>query len=224
MPWAGIPWPGSGACGMPPGCWPYHHELPGGAWNPEPPGATGSLCGPWAPCPGGYPWAPGGVVVGGGGVGGDSVVRVGGSIVALPPVAGSASIASAAMAIGAIASAAGATGSAIAGSYRSAPEPPAPEPPATEPPASEPPASEPLLGAGGCRLASTGAVPAADGSRIRAGSQLLRSAADGYAADRSVRNWVAVGLRLGSRDRLRLISGRRLSGTLSMLGLPCTTR
>ena len=79
-------------------------------------------------------------------------------------------------------------------------------------------------GRGRMQALSAGAVPAADGSRIRAGSQLLRSAAEGYAADRSARNWVAVGLRLGSLDRLRLISGRRLSGTLSMFGLPCTTR
>ena len=71
---------------------------------------------------------------------------------------------------------------------------------------------------------SAGAVPAADGSRSRAGSQSVRSAAEGYAAVSSVRNSVAVGLRLGSLDRLRLISGRRLSGTLSMFGLPCTTR
>src|SRR5690348_304729 len=105
---------------------------------------------------------------------------------------------------GATGSAAGATGSAIEGGR------------AIEAPASDPP--------GGCRLASDGADLAAFSLRICAGSQLLRSAAAGKAADRSVRNWVAVGLRLGSRDRLRLISGRKLSGTLSMFGLPCTTR
>ena len=143
----------------------------------------------------------------GGGVCEDNDVRVGGSTEALPPLPGSAPMASAASAIGAIASAADGTGSARAGSYLSATEPSAIEP-----------------GAGGCRLMSDWADPAADGSRIRAGSQLARSAAEGYAADRSVRNWVAVGLRLGSLDRLRLISGRRLSGTLSIFGLPCTTR
>jgi hypothetical protein len=121
-------------------------------------------------------------------------------------------MASAASAIGAIASAADGTGSAAAGPYLSATEPPAMEPPAIE------------LGAGGYKLMSDGADPAVDGSRIRAGSQSARSAAEGYAADRSARNWVAVGLRLGSLDRLRLISGRRLSGTLSIFGLPCTTR
>ena len=165
--------------------------------------------------------------VGGGGVGVDSVVRVGGSTGG-PPVPGSASSAPAAMAIGATGSAAGATGSAAgatgsaAGANRSAIEGwRAIEPPATEPPATDPPASDPP---GGCRLASDGADLAAFSSRICAGSQLLRSAAAGYAADRSVRNWVAVGLRLGSRDRLRLISGLRLSGTWSVFGLPCTTR
>ena len=135
------------------------------------------------------------------------------------PPAASAPIGSAASAIGAMASPADGTGSAIAGLNWSATEPPAAEPPATEPPAAEPP-----LAAGGCPLTSAGAAPAADGSRSRAGSQLDKSAAEGYAAERSARNWVAEGLRLGSRDRLRLISGRRLSGTLSIFGLPCTTR
>ena len=120
----------------------------------------------------------------------------------LPPVGGSW-LASAASAIGASASAAGGTGSAMAGSNLSAMEPLATEPPPIELP----------LAAGGCRLASAGAPAVADGSSIRAGSQSVRSAAEGYASDSSVRNWVAVGLRLGSRDRLRLISGRRLSGT-----------
>ena len=156
-------------------------------------------------------------MVGGGEVCEDSDVRVGDSTGALPSGAGAAATASAASAIGAMASGTGGTGSAIAGPNR-----PATEPPATEPPATEPPGSE--LGAGGYGLLSEGAGAAADGSRTRAGSQLLRSAAEGYAADRSVRNWVAVGLRLGSLDRLRLISGRRLSGTLSIFGLPCTTR
>ena len=50
--------------------------------------------------------------MGGGGVGVDSEVRVGGSNVALPPGPASASIAPAAMAIGATGSAIGATGSA----------------------------------------------------------------------------------------------------------------
>jgi hypothetical protein len=91
-------------------------------------------------------------------------------------------MASAANAIGAIASAADGTGSAAAGPYLSATEPPATEPPAMEPPAMEPPAMEPPaieLGAGGYRLMSDGADPAADGSRIRAGSQSARSAAEG---------------------------------------------
>src|SRR5215472_3327354 len=163
-----------------------------------------------------------------------------------PPGAGSSRTDPAAMAIGATGSATGATGS-IAGATGSAiegwpatdlpaTEPPATEPPATEPPATEPPATEPPATEppatdppaseppGGCRLASDGAILAAFWSRICAGSQLVRSAAEGYAADRSVRNWFAVGRRLGSRDRLRFISGRRLSGTLSMFGLPCTTR
>ena len=130
------------------------------------------------------------------------------------------------MAIGATGSATGATGSATGASGSAiegwpAIEPPATEPPAIEPPATEPPASEPP---GRCRLASDGAPLAAFCSRTGVGSQLVRSAAAGYAADRSVRNWVAVGRRLGSLDRLRLISGRRLSGTLSVFGLPCTTR
>ena len=34
----------------------------------------------------------------------------------------------------------------------------------------------------------------------------------------------AVGRRLGSLDRLRSISGRRWPGTVSVFGLPCTTR
>ena len=71
---------------------------------------------------------------------------------------------------------------------------------------------------------SVGPDPAADGSMSRAGSQLVRSAAEGYSADSSERNSLAVGLRLASLDRLRLISGRRFSGTWSMFGLPCTTR
>ena len=108
-------------------------------------------------------------MVGGGGVCGDSVVRVGGSSEALLPVAGSA--ASAASAIGAIASATGCIGSATAGSNLSAMEPPAMEPPATELP----------LAAGGCRLRSGWATPAADGSRTWGGSQSVRSAAAGKA-------------------------------------------
>ena len=135
------------------------------------------------------------------------------------------------MAIGATGSAAGATGSATGATGSAiegwpaleppAAEPPATDPPAMDPPATEPPASEPPRR---CRLASDGALLAAFSSRICRGSQSVRSAAAGYAADRSVRNWVAVGRRLGSRDRLRFISGRRLSGTLSVFGLPCTTR
>ena len=156
------------------------------------------------------------------GVGVDSAVRVRGSTGG-PSVPGSASSAPAAMAIGATGSAAGATGSA-AGATGSAADANgsaiegwrAIEPPATEPPASDPP--------GGRRLASDGELLAVFSSKICAGSQLVRSAAAGYAADRSVRNWVAVGLRLGSRDRLRLISGLRFSGTWSVFGLPCTTR
>src|SRR6516162_10073563 len=144
-----------------------------------------------------------------------------------PPGAGSPCTDSADMAIGATGSATGATGS-IAGATGSAIEGwpaadlPAADLPATDLPATEPPATDPLGSEppGGCRLASDGAVLAAFWSRICAGSQLVRSAAEGYAADRSVRNWVAVGRRLGSRDRLRLISDRRLSGTLSMFGLP----
>ena len=57
-------------------------------------------------------------------------------------------------------------------------------------------AIEPPATAACCRLMSVGPGPAADGSRIRAGSQLVRSAAEGYAADSSARNSVAVGLRL----------------------------
>ena len=122
-------------------------------------------------------------------------------------------------ATGATGSATGATGSAIEG--WPAIEAPAAAPPAMDPPATEAPACEPPRR---CRLASDGVLLAAFSSRICRGSQSVRSAAAGYAADRSVRNWVAVGRRLGSRDRLRLISGRRFSGTLSVFGLPCTTR
>ncbi len=173
--------------------------------------------------------------MGGGGVGGDSVVRVGGSTMALLPVAGS--LGSPPNAIGAIASDPGATGSATAGSYLSAIDPPGIDPPDSDPPDSDPPDRDPPdrdppgmdppaseLAAGGCRLASPGPGPAAAGSRICGGSQLLRSAAAGYAADRSARNSAAVGRRLGSLDRLRLTSGRSGSGMLSMFGLPCTTR
>src|SRR4029077_20284666 len=142
-----------------------------------------------------YPCGPVGYGVGGGGVGVDSEVRVCGWSMALPPGAGSASRAGAAIAIGATGSAAGATGSA-AGATGSAIEGwPAIEPPAREPPAKDPPATEPAASEeppGRCQLGSDGAPLAPRCSWICAGSQLARSAAAGYAADRSVRNWVAV--------------------------------
>ena len=59
------------------------------------------------------------------------------------------------------------------------------DPPAIDPPATEPPASE-LPGAIGCRLPSAGAL--AFWSRTGVGSQSVRSAAEGNAADRSARN------------------------------------
>ena len=64
-------------------------------------------------------------MVGGGGVCEDSDVRVRGSTEALPPLPGSAPMASAASAIGAIASSTDGTGSAAAGPYLPATEPPA---------------------------------------------------------------------------------------------------
>src|ERR1019366_4260889 len=155
----------------------------------------------------GTPGDPPGACEGGSGVCA-SDVRVG-STGGLPPVTGSAFSAAE-------------SGEAIAPAAPIAPAPATPAPAELGPAANAGPNVPAAAGWPALGSADAGRCP--DRLTTRGGGQSVRSAGGGGAPDRPARNSVAVGRRLASRDRLRLISGLRLSGTWSMFGLPWTTR